>query len=122
VFYLSGGRPTGSFVEKGWTRIPWNPDHQGKLYSTGDIQKNHNSLQQKYCADEYTTAPLPPTTMMTTCILINVAISRNRNAKQKESKKTLKYKDFTIEIWQRKVTPVITGATGTISESIKKNT
>jgi hypothetical protein len=44
---------------------------------------------------------------------------------QKEAKKILKYKDFTIEIqrmWNVKtrVIPVIIGATGTISKSIRK--
>jgi hypothetical protein len=44
---------------------------------------------------------------------------------KKEAEKTLKYKDLTIEIqrmWNvtTKVTPVIIGATGTVSESFRK--
>ena len=44
---------------------------------------------------------------------------------KKEAEKVLKYEDLTIEIqrtWnaKTKVTPVITGATGTISKSIRK--
>jgi hypothetical protein len=60
-----------------------------------------------------------------TCMLINVAISGDRNVIQKEAEKILKYKDLTIEIqcmWNVKtrVIPVITGATGTISKSFRK--
>ena len=54
-----------------------------------------------------------------TCMLIDVAISRDRNVIKKEAEKILKYKDLTIEIqrmWnvKTKVIPVIIGATGTI--------
>ena len=57
---------------------------------------------------------------MGTCMLIDVAISGERNVIKKEAEKILKYKDLTIGIqcmWnvQTKVIPVITGATGTIS-------
>ena len=56
-----------------------------------------------------------------TCMLIDVAISGDRNVIKKEAKKILKYKDLTIEIqrmWnvKRKVISVIIGATGTISK------
>jgi hypothetical protein len=62
-----------------------------------------------------------------TCMLIDVAIPGNRNVIKKEAKKILKYKDLTIEIkhmWKvkTKVTPVIMGATGTISKSFRKYT
>jgi hypothetical protein len=58
-------------------------------------------------------------------MLIDVAISGNRNVIKKEAKKVLKYKDHTIEIqcmWnvKTKVIPVIIGATGTISKSFRK--
>jgi len=58
-------------------------------------------------------------------MLIDVAISGDRNLIKKEAKKLLKYKDLTIEIqhmWNVKtrVIPVIVGATGTISESFRK--
>ena len=54
-------------------------------------------------------------------MLIDGAISGNRNVIKKEAKKTLKYKDLTIEIqsmWNVKtrVIPVIIGVTGTISK------
>jgi len=60
-----------------------------------------------------------------TCMLIDVAISGDRNVIKKEAEKILKYKDLTIEIqgmWnvKTKVIPVITGATGTISKSLRK--
>jgi len=56
-----------------------------------------------------------------TCMLIDVAISGDRNVIKKEAEKILKYKDLTIEIqrmWnvKTKVIPVIIGATGTISK------
>jgi hypothetical protein len=58
-------------------------------------------------------------------MLIDVAISGDRNVIQKEAEKILKYKDLTIEIqrmWnvKRRVIPVIIGATGTISNSCRK--
>jgi hypothetical protein len=58
-------------------------------------------------------------------MLIHVAIPGERNVIQKEAEKILKYKDLTIEIqrmWNVKtrVIPVIIGATGTISKSLKK--
>ena len=60
-----------------------------------------------------------------TCMLIDVAISVDRNVIKKEAEKIRKYKDLTIEIqrmWniKTKVIPVIIGATGTISESFRK--
>ena len=60
-----------------------------------------------------------------TCMLIDVAISGDRNVIKKEAEKILKYKDLTIEIermWNVKteVIAVIIGATGTISELFRK--
>ena len=59
-------------------------------------------------------------------MLIDVAISRDKNVIKKEAEKILKYKDLKIEIqrmWnvKTKVIPVIIGATGTISESFRKH-
>jgi hypothetical protein len=58
-------------------------------------------------------------------MLIDVAISGDRNVIKKEADKILKYEDLTIEIqrmWNVKtrVIPVIIGATGTISKSFRK--
>jgi hypothetical protein len=60
-----------------------------------------------------------------TFMLIDVAISGNRNVIKKGAEKILKYKNLTIEIqrmWNLKarVIPVITGATGIISKIIQK--
>jgi hypothetical protein len=60
-------------------------------------------------------------------MLIDVAISGDRNVIKMEAEKILKYKDLTIEIqrmWKVKtrVIPVIIGATGTISKSFRKYT
>jgi hypothetical protein len=58
-------------------------------------------------------------------MLIDVAISGDRNVIKKEIEKILKYKDLTIKIqrmWNVKtrVRPVTIGATGTISKSFRK--
>jgi hypothetical protein len=58
-------------------------------------------------------------------MLIDVAISEDRNVIEKEAEKILKYKDLTIEIQRMlnvkaKVIPVIIGAIGTISNSFRK--
>ena len=60
-----------------------------------------------------------------TCMLIDIAISGDRNLIKKEAEKILKYKDLTTEIqrmWNVKteVIPVIIGATGTVSVSFRK--
>ena len=58
-------------------------------------------------------------------MLIDVAISGDRNVIKMEAEKILKYKDLTIEIermWKVKtrVIPGIIGATGTISKPFRK--
>ena len=58
-------------------------------------------------------------------MLIDVAITGDRNVIKKEAEKILKYKDLTTEIqrmWKVKtrVIPVIIGATETISKSFRK--
>jgi hypothetical protein len=58
-------------------------------------------------------------------MLIDVAVSGDRNVIQKEAEKIAKYKDLTTEIqrvWNVKtrVIPVIIGVTGTISKSFRK--
>jgi hypothetical protein len=60
-----------------------------------------------------------------TCMLIDVAISGDKNVIKKEAEKILKYKDLTREIqcmWNVKtrVILVIIGVTGTISKSFRK--
>jgi len=61
-----------------------------------------------------------------TCTLIDVATSTDRNVVQTEAEKQLKYKSLCIEIqriWNLKCTiiPVIIGATGIVTRSLKKN-
>ena len=61
-----------------------------------------------------------------TCTLIDVAIPAGRNVVQKEAEKKLKYKSLCIEIqrmWNLKCTivPVIIGATGIVTRSLRKN-
>jgi hypothetical protein len=56
---------------------------------------------------------------------VDVAIPGDRNVIKREAEKILKYKDLITEIhrtWnvQAKVIPVITGATGTISKSLRQ--
>jgi len=58
-------------------------------------------------------------------MLIDVAIPGDRNVIKKEAEKILKYKYLVIEIqrmqnMKAKVIPVITGATQTISKSLRK--
>jgi len=60
-----------------------------------------------------------------TRVLIDVAIPGDRNVIKKEDEKILKYKDLIIEkqrMWnvKAKVIPVIIGATGTISKSLRQ--
>jgi len=61
-----------------------------------------------------------------TCTLIDVAILTDRNVVHKEAEKKLKYKSLCIEIqrkWnlKRTIVPVIIGATGIVTRSLKKN-
>ena len=58
--------------------------------------------------------------------MIDMAISTNRNTAQKEAKKKLKYKSLCIAIqrmWNLKwpIVPVIIGATGVVTRSLRKN-
>ena len=61
-----------------------------------------------------------------TCTLIDVTIPADRKVVQKEAEKKLKYKSLCIEIqrmWNLKymVIPVIIGATGIVTRSLRKN-
>jgi hypothetical protein len=60
------------------------------------------------------------------CTLIDVAIPADRNVAQKEAEKKLKYKSLCTDIqriWNMKcmIIPVIVGATGIVTRSLKKN-
>jgi hypothetical protein len=58
-----------------------------------------------------------------TGVLINAAVSRDRNVIKKEAEKILKYKDLVIKIrrlWNVKTIVILQGtATGTISKSLR---
>ena len=59
-------------------------------------------------------------------MLTDVSIPADRNVVQKEAEKKLKYKSLCIEIqrmWNLKCTivPVIIGATGVVTRSLRKN-
>ena len=59
-------------------------------------------------------------------VLIDVAIPTDRNVEQKEAEKKLKYYSFCLEtqrMWNLKYTiiPVIIGATGMLTKSLRKN-
>ena len=61
-----------------------------------------------------------------TYTLIDVAIPADRNVVQKEAEKKLKYKSLCIELqqmWNLKCTiiPLIIGATGIVTRSLRKN-
>ena len=61
-----------------------------------------------------------------TCTLIDVAIPADRNVVQKEAEEKLKYRSLGIEVqrmWNLKCTivPVIIGATGIVTRSLRKN-
>jgi len=61
-----------------------------------------------------------------TCTLIDVAIPADRNVAQKEAEKTLKSKSLGTamqRMWNMKCTiiPAITGATGIVTRSLRKN-
>ena len=60
------------------------------------------------------------------CSLIDVVIPADRNVVQKEAEKKLKYKSLGTEVkrmWNLKFTikPVIIGATGIVTRSLRKN-
>jgi hypothetical protein len=57
------------------------------------------------------------------CVLIDVAVSVDRSVIKNEAEKILKYDDLLTEIyfmWIAEVIPVTTGATETISESLRQ--
>jgi hypothetical protein len=61
-----------------------------------------------------------------TCTLVDVVILAGRNVVQKEAEKKLKYKSLCMKIqrmWNLKCTiiPVIIGATGIVTRSLRKN-
>jgi len=98
-----------------------------QVYEDGDVTVLWN---QAVHTDREVTASRPGTIIRNkkekTRTLIDVAISADRNAVQKEAEKKLKYESLGIEIqrmWNLKCTivPVITGATGIVMRSLREN-
>ena len=111
-----------------WTKKHWY-EHVPKLLETSQGGKVIILWNQKVQTDRTIPNNKPDIIIRDnvkgTCVLIDVAISGDRNFIKKEAEKILKYKDLTIEIqrmWnvKTKVIPVIIGATGTISKSFRK--
>jgi len=94
--------------QAGWVTILWNQQVQ----SDRTIPNNKPNIIIRYNEKG-------------TCMLIDAAVSRDRNVIKKEAMKILKYRDLTIEIqcmWnvKTKVIPLIIEATGTTSKSFRK--
>ena len=96
------------------------------VYEEGDVTVLWN---QAVHTDREVTANRPDIIIKNekekTCTLIDVAIPADRNVVQKEAEKKLKYKSLCIEIqrmWNLKCTiiPVIIGATGIVTGSLRK--
>jgi len=101
--------------------------HCGTLYINNINNNNNNKAVH---TDREVTANRPDIILKNKkekiCTLIDVALSADRNGVQKEAEKKLKYKSLCIEIqrmWNLKCTivPVIIGATGIVTRSLKKN-
>ena len=101
----------------------------GNSNSSSSSNNNNNNIQAVH-TDREVTANRPDIIVKNkkekTCTLIDVAIPADRNVAQKEAEKKLKYKSLCIQIqrmWNLKCTiiPVIIGATGVVTGSLKKN-
>ena len=97
------------------------------VYEEGDVTVLWN---QAVHTDREVTANRPDIIIINekekTCTLIEVAIPADRNVVQKEAEKKLKYKSVCIKIQRMcnlKCTtiPVIIGATGVVTRSLRKN-
>jgi len=108
------------------TTDKWYTHVHKPVYEEGDVTVLWN---QAVHTDREVTANRPDIIIKNkkeeTCTLIDVAIPADRNV-QKEAEKKLKYKSLCIEIqrmWNLKCTiiPVIIGATGTATRSLRKN-
>jgi len=97
------------------------------VYEEGDVTLLWN---QEVHTDREVTANRPDIIIKNqkekTCTLIDVAIPADRNVVQQEAEKNLKYKSLCMEIqrmWNLKCTiiPIIIGATGIVTRSLRKN-
>ena len=110
------------------------PHSQGFALQHNNNNNNNNTVtvlwNQAVHTDREVTANRPDVIIKNnkekTCTLVDVALPADRNVVQKEAEKKLKYKSLCIEIqrmWNMKCTivPVIIGATGIVTRSLKKN-
>ena len=109
------------------TEDKWHTHMPKPVYEEGDVTV---LWKQAVHTDREVTANRPDIIIKNkkekTCTLIDVAIPADRNVVQKEAEKKLKYINLCIEIqrmWNLKCTiiPVITGATGIVTRSLRKN-
>jgi len=109
-------------ADKWYTHMP-KPVH----YEEGDVTVLWN---QAVHTDRKVTANRPDIIIKNkkekTCTLIDVAIPADRNVVQKEAERKLKHNSLCIEMqrmWNLKGTniPVITGDTGMVTRSLRKN-
>jgi hypothetical protein len=107
-----------------------NTLHKGDNKDNNNNNNNYNNNNnQAVHTDREVTANRPDIITKNkkekTCTLIDVAIPADRNVVQKEVEKRLKYKSLCTEIrmWNLKCTiiSVITGATGMVTRSLRKN-
>jgi len=108
-------------TDKWYTHVP------KPVYEGGDVTVLWN---QEVHTDREVTANRPDIIIKNKkekrCTLIDVAIPADRNTVQKEAEKKLKNKSLCIEIqrmWNVKCTiiPVVIGATGIVTRSLRKN-
>jgi hypothetical protein len=95
--------------EKGDVRVLWNQ----AVHTDREVKANRPDIIIKSQKEK-------------TCTLIDVARPADRNVVQKEAEKKLKYTNLCIErqrMWNLKCTiiPVIIGATGIVTRSLRKN-
>ena len=105
----------------------YKPVYNRPVYEEGDVTVLWN---QAVHTEREVTANRPDIIIKNekekTCTLIDVAIPADRNTVQKEAEKKLKYKRLGIGIqrmWNLKCTiiPIINGATGIVTRSLRKN-
>jgi len=109
------------------TTDKWYTHMSKPAYEEGDVTVLWN---QAVHTNTEVTANRPDMTIKNkkekTCTLIDVAIPAERNVMEKEAEKKLKYKSLCIEMqrmWNLKCTilPVIIGATGIVTRSLRRN-
>jgi len=105
------------------TTDKWHTHMPKPVYEEGDVTVLWN---QAVHTDRKVAANRPDIIIKNkqekTCTLIDVAMPTDRNVVQKEGEKKLKYKSL-CRMWKLEFTiiPIIIGATGTVTRSLRKN-